>query len=96
MVIQNILNFLVKRRIDLLPIDYNISYTHHPYNRNNGSMIPSKGFQHMISAGFFMEIGPLSIQLKPEHIYSENLNYDGFWEGHWDIIWSHRYFMESD
>ena len=92
---KNILNFFGKKgRIDLLPIDYNISYnSHHPYNRNNGSMIPSKGFQHMISAGFFMEIGPLSIQLKPEHIYSENLNYDGFWEGHWDIIWSHRYIL---
>ena len=53
-------------RVKILPVDYNIEFnSHHPYNRNNGSMVPNRGYQHIISAGFYAEIGPLSIQLKP-------------------------------
>ena len=33
----------------------------------------------------------LSIQLKSENIYAENKDYDGFYEGHYDIIWAKRY-----
>ena len=33
-----------KGKIKILPINFNINYSsHHPYNRNNGSMIPNKG-----------------------------------------------------
>ena len=63
-----------------LGIDYTIDFnSHHPYNRNNGTMIPNKGYQHLFSPGFFFELGPLQIQLKPEHHYSDNLKFDGFW-----------------
>ena len=55
--------------------------SNHPYNRNNGTMIPNKGYQHIISPGIFFKLGPLSIQLKPEHHYSDNKVFDGFWEG---------------
>ncbi len=65
--------------------------THHPYNRNNGTMIPNRGYQHIISPGIFLKIGPLSIQLKPEHHFSENKLFDGFWEGHYPVIWAKRY-----
>ena len=69
-------------KIKILPIDYNIEFnSRHPYNRNNGSMIPNRGYQHLISAGIYAEIGPLSIQLKPEHLYSENKDFEGFGEG---------------
>ena len=79
-------------KIKILPIDYNIEYSsHHPYNRNNGSMIPNRGYQHILSAGVFAEIGPLSIQLKPEHLFAENLNYDGFSLNHYDATWAKRY-----
>ena len=54
-------------------------------------MIPTRGYQQLISAGFFFELGPISIQFKPEHIYSENKDYDGFWEGHYDVIWARKY-----
>jgi len=42
-----ILNFANKKgKLKILPIDYNIEYSsHHPYNRNNGSMIPNRGYQ---------------------------------------------------
>ena len=91
-----VLNFLKGNgKIKILPIDYNIEFnSHHPYNRNNGSMIPNRGYQQLLSAGIYTKIGPLSIQLKPEHIFSENRDFEGFGEGpngHYPIIWAKRY-----
>jgi hypothetical protein len=84
-----------KGKIKILPVDYNLEFnSHHPYNRNNGSMIPNRGYQHIISAGIYAEIGPLSIQLKPEQLYSENKDFEGFGEGpngHYPVIWTKRY-----
>ena len=81
-------------KLKVLPVDFNINYSsHHPYNRNNGSMITNTGYQQLVSAGLYLELGPLSIQLKPEHIYAENKDYDGFWEGHYDVIWARRYLL---
>ena len=77
--IPKLIDFNGKGSIKILPIDYNINYdSHHPYNNNNGSMIPNRGYQHIISAGIFAEFGPLSVQLKPEQLYAQNLSYDGF------------------
>ena len=79
-------------QIKTLGINYFFEYnSHHPYNRNNGTMIPNRGYQHIISPGIFFKIGPLTIQLKPEHHYSENKEFDGFWEGHYSEIWAKRY-----
>ena len=82
-------------KIKILPIDYNIEFnSHHPYNRNNGSMGPNRGYQHILSAGIYAEIGPLSIQLKPEYLFSENKDFEGFGEGpngHYSKIWAIRY-----
>ena len=54
-------------------------------------MIPNRGYQHIISPGIIFKIGPLNIQLKPEHHYSQNKKFDGFWEGHYPEIWAKRY-----
>lgn len=90
--IPKVIDFNGKGSVKILPIDYNINYdSHHPYNHNNGSMIPNRGYQHIISAGIFAEFGPLSVQLKPEQLYAQNLSYDGFWEGHYDEIWATKY-----
>jgi hypothetical protein len=91
-----VLNFFRDNgKIKILPIDYNIEFnSHHPYNRNNGSMRPNRGYQHIISAGIYAEIGPLSIQLKPEYLFSENKDFEKFGEGpngHYPIIWAKRY-----
>jgi hypothetical protein len=84
-------------KIKILPIDYNIEFnSRHPYNRNNGSMVPNRGYQHILSAGIFAEVGPLSIQLKPEYLYSENKDFEGFGEGpngHYSAIWAKRYHL---
>jgi hypothetical protein len=82
-------------KIKILPIDYNIEFnSRHPYNRNNGSMGPNRGYQHIISTGIYAEIGPLSIQLKPEYLFSQNKDFEGFGEGpngHYSVIWAKRY-----
>ena len=79
-------------QIKTLGIDYFFEYnSNHPYNRNNGTMIPNRGYQHIISPGIFIKTGPLTIQFKPEHHYSENKEFDGFWEGHYSVIWAKRY-----
>lgn len=79
-------------KISVLPLDVTTTFTsHHPYNRNNGSLIPAKGLQTRISAGLFAEIGPLSIQFKPEYVTAGNDDFEGFWEGHYPVIWARRY-----
>ncbi len=79
-------------QIKTLGIDYFLEYnSHHPYNRNNGTMIPNRGYQHIISPGIFLKAGPLTIQFKPEHHFSQNKEFDGFWEGHYPVIWAKRY-----
>ena len=81
-----------KINFKFLGLDYFTEYnSNHPYNRNNGTMIPNKGYQHIISPGFFLKLGPLSIKIKPEHHYSENKIFPGFWEGHYPEIWAKRY-----
>ena len=78
--------------LKILPVDFLMEYSsHHPYSRNNGSMIPSRGYQQLISFGFFAELGPLSIQFKPEAVYAENRNFEGFPDNHYSVIWARRY-----
>ena len=79
-------------QIKTLGFDYFFEYSsNHPYNRNNGTMIPNKGYQHIFSPGLFFKLGFLTIQLKPEQHFSENKKFDGFWEDHYPIIWARRY-----
>lgn len=78
--------------IKSLGINYFLEFnSHHPYNKNNGTMIPNRGYQHIISPGIFMKAGPLSIKFKPEHHFSQNKTFNGFWEGHYDYHWHKRY-----
>ncbi len=81
-------NLLIKN----LGVDYHIEFnSNHPYNRNNGTMLPNRGYQHIVSPGLYFELGPLSIQFKPEHHYSQNKKFEGWWEGHYPEVWSSRY-----
>ncbi|GAB5524376.1 MAG: hypothetical protein Roseis2KO_22480 [Roseivirga sp.] len=78
--------------VKVLPAELKLSYdSNFPDNRNNGAMIRSRGIQTLLSAGLFVELGPLSIQLKPEFVFAENKEYPGFSENHFDIIWARRY-----
>ncbi len=79
-------------KLNIVPIELSIEYnSHHPYNRNNGSMIPNRGLQSIFSTGINFEFGPLEVNLSPEYHFSENKNFEGFWEGHYPEIWAKRY-----
>jgi hypothetical protein len=62
----------------LLPLHIQQQYnSHHPYGWNDEAMIPARGYQSMISGGFYLKFGPLSIQLRPAYVYAANLDFDG-------------------
>ena len=72
-------NYLV-RKVDsskiifsVLPLEWKQRYnSHHPYGRNDGIMIPSKGYQTIISGGIYFKAGIFNIQLRPEYLFAEN------------------------
>ncbi|MBO3699729.1 capsule assembly Wzi family protein [Roseivirga sp. E12] len=83
-----------KGKVSILPLEFRMSFDkNHPDSRNDGAMIRSRGMQAYLSAGIYREIGPLSIQLKPEFIWAENRDYQGFpeWPRHYQSIWQTRY-----
>lgn len=78
--------------LKLLPAEVRLSYdSNFPDSRNNGAMIRSRGIQTLVSAGLYAELGPFSIQVKPEFVFAENKEYPGFSEDHFDVIWARRY-----
>jgi hypothetical protein len=65
--------------IKLLPVTWiNQFNSDRPAGLNDGPMIPARGYQTMISAGVYFQYKHLSIQLRPEFVNAENLNYQGF------------------
>ena len=80
--------------IKTLPLELRVAYDHnHPDSRNDGAMIRARGLQNYFSAGIYAEIGPLAIQLKPEFIWADNADYEGFplWPRHYESTWQTRY-----
>lgn len=68
-----------KGGIKILPGSWIQQYYSHPsYGWNNGAIIPAKGYQTLLSAGFFAYYGPLSIQMKPEFVFAENRKFNEF------------------
>ena len=41
-------------------------------------MIPARGYQTLVSGGFFAKLGPFSIQLQPELVWAENKPFETF------------------
>lgn len=63
----------------ILPFSWQNQYnSHHPYGWNDGAMISARGYQTMVSGGFYAKIGPLTIQLRPEFVSAQNKAFDGF------------------
>ena len=62
-----------RKIVQILPLSWQQQYHSHPYYAwNNGSMIPAKGYQSMLSAGLFAKYGPFSIQLNPDFVFATN------------------------
>ncbi len=62
-----------------------------PYFSNNGSMVPARGLQHVLTGGVAIRSNWLSIQLRPEVRFSENLEYQGFPDSQDNDNWRVRY-----
>ncbi len=86
--------------LQLLPLSLQHQYNSIlPYDWNDGTMIPAKGNQTQLSFGAFFKYGPLSIQLRPEYVYAQNPEFEGFPSEQYDIVWAgyyDKYFNVSD
>jgi hypothetical protein len=56
-------------------VQYNSTYA---FGVNDGAFIPNRGFQQVFSPGVFAEYGKFSLQLQPELLIAQNLDYAGF------------------
>lgn len=63
----------------------------HPYGWNDGPMIPSKGFQFLMSGGLYLQYGALSVQLKPEIVSADNTDFETFNKNQYDVIFARYY-----
>ena len=78
----------VKGVIKLLPLTWKQQFnSDHPEGLNDGVMIPARGYQTMLSGGFYLQYGWLSVQLQPELLFAENKAFQGFPDEHPDAIW---------
>ncbi len=81
----------IKGKLQLLPFDWVQQYnSHHPYGWNDGAMIPAKGYQTLVSTGFYFRWGIISLQLKPEMVYAANNNFSAFAPNS-DTLWAYMY-----
>lgn len=55
--------------------EYNVN---RPYGYNNSSLYPNAGYQSMLSGGFLLKAGILTVQVKPELVYAQNKNFSTF------------------
>lgn len=68
-----------KTKLELMPVVWKQQYTtDHPLSMNDGAMIPARGYQTLISAGFFARYSIFSLQFMPEMVYARNLPFEGF------------------
>jgi hypothetical protein len=65
--------------VQILPFNWLNEYNvKRPYGYNNASLYPNAGYQSMISGGFLLKAGILTIQVKPELVYAQNKRFDTF------------------
>ena len=50
-----------------------------PMGWNDGAMVPARGLQTYVTAGFFAKYKALSLQLMPEFVYAENRDFETFY-----------------
>ena len=65
--------------IKLLPIVSKLQYVgDHPYDWNDGAMIPAKGAQQYLNAGVNLKWKKVELQIAPEFVAAQNLSFEGF------------------
>ena len=80
----------------LLPILNKLQYVgDHPYDWNDGVMIPAKGWQQYINTGVHLKWKQFELQIAPEFIAAQNLNFEGFGEDMDPIQWRDYYRFQN-
>ena len=66
-------------KITPLPLRTSIQWVgDHPYDWNDGAMIPAKGLQQYLNGGVYIQWKQLQLQLAPELVVAQNLAFEGF------------------
>ena len=79
-------------QVRILPIQkLDVYNTHHLVTINDGSLIPSVGYQTQISGGVFLSYNKWSVQFRPAFQFAENRPYQTFYTNHADITWRDYY-----
>ncbi len=79
-------------QLEWLPVSAALQYnSQHPYGWSDGAMIPSRGIQTLVSAGFSLTSGNFTLQVKPEFVYAQNTAFQTFPEDLNDVYWATYY-----
>lgn len=83
-----------KVQFSLMPVFWKQQFnSDHPEGLNDGAMIPARGYQAMLSGGFYAKYRWLSVQFMPEFAYAENKEFRGFpdelSDDSWNIYYNH-------
>ncbi len=89
-----------KLQIKILPIVNKLQYVgDHPYDWNDGAMIPAKGWQQYLNAGVNLKWKQFEVQIAPEFVAAQNLGFEGFSENldpvHWRDYYRFYNFIEQ-
>jgi hypothetical protein len=67
----------------------------HPYDWNDGVMIPAKGWQQYFNAGVHLKWKDFELQIAPELVAAQNLNFEGFGAEMDPIQWRDYYRFQN-
>ena len=80
----------------LLPIVNKLQYVgDHPYEWNDGVMIPAKGWQQYLNAGINFKWKQFELQIAPELVAAQNLSFEGFGAEMDEIQWRDYYRFQN-
>ncbi|MEN9884726.1 MAG: hypothetical protein RLZZ420_1943, partial [Bacteroidota bacterium] len=82
--------------IDFTPLQMTTQYAaNSPFKGNDGPMIPATGFQSMVSGGFFLKLGPLTMQAKPQMVYAQNTPFKNFPQVYSTDFWNQYLYLSN-
>jgi hypothetical protein len=80
-------SFRKRLLLRILPLRLTMQYANRqPYGWNDGSLRPSVGYQQLLSPGLHAHLGPISVQLQPEWVLSQNKKTEPFFNDNQDSL----------
>ena len=79
-------------KIKLLPYLTKMQWVQdHPYNWNDGAMVPAKGLQQLTRIGFNAQWKFIELQIAPELVSAQNQQFESFPLDAYEVIWRDYY-----